>query len=238
MVNGIGATVKMWGPLAACLSRTRSLVMFDAPGAWMSPPLKRAARMPRLARIVLALLDHLNLAQVDVLGYSWGGALAQQLARDAPTRIRRLVLAATTPGLGGRPPSPTVLALMASPLRFGSTGHLAAAAPRLYGGDARDPDARTRAMLQAWSAAPPTGRGYAQQLYAIGTWSSLPWLRTVRTPTLLIQGDDDPLVPARNGRMMMRRLPSGQLFVAAGGGHLWPLERPDDAAAVVERFLA
>jgi len=237
MINGIGATVEMWRPLAARLSRSRSLVMFDAPGAGWSPAAQRPLRMSGLARMLVELLDELGLAQVDVLGYSWGGALAQQLARDAPSRVRRLVLAATSPGLGSQPPSPVVLTMMASSLRFASKSYLNLVAPFIYGGDARRPDARQRTMMDSWMTKPPTRRGYTHQLYAISTWSSLAWLRAITAPTLVIQGDDDPLVPIGNGRMIMQRLPNARLHLAVGGGHLWLLERPDDGADLVNRFL-
>ena len=133
--------------------------MFDAPGADFSPALARPARMNGLAAMLVELLDELGLAQVDVLGYSWGGALAQQLARDAPARVRRLVLAATSPGLGSQPPSPVVLSMMSSPLRFASRNYLNWVAPYIYGGDVRRPDARQRAMLAAWMTKPPTRPG-------------------------------------------------------------------------------
>lgn len=236
MINGIGASLEMWRPLATQLSQRRQLIMFDAPGTGGSPALRRPMRMRHLAVVVRQLVDEMGLGRVDVLGYSWGGALAQQFTRAEPNRVRRLVLAATTPGVGGQPPSPLVLAMMASSLRFTSPRYLAWAAPRIYGG-ARRPGSSRRAVLASWGLFPPTRRGYAHQVYAISTWSSLPWLHTVTAPTLLIQGDDDPLVPMRNARMLARRLPGAQLHVAAGGGHLWLLEQPDEAAALISYFL-
>jgi pimeloyl-ACP methyl ester carboxylesterase len=72
-------------------------------------------RIPGIARLVVRLLDLLGYDQVDVLGVSLGGAVAQQLAHIAPRRVRRLVLAATTPGLGGIPGNPSVMLAFASP---------------------------------------------------------------------------------------------------------------------------
>jgi pimeloyl-ACP methyl ester carboxylesterase len=65
-----------------------------------------------------ALLDTLGLERVDVLGYSFGGGLAQELAYRAPERVRRLVLCATAPGLGGVPPKPMAALMLATPARY------------------------------------------------------------------------------------------------------------------------
>jgi poly(3-hydroxyalkanoate) depolymerase len=237
MINGLGATIETWQPLASRLSATRTVIMFDAPGTGWSPRLPRPTRMTGLADIVVGLLDELRLPRVDVLGYSWGGALAQQFARQAPSRIDRLVLAATSPGVGSRLPSPLVLSLMATPARYMSRRYLARIAPLIYGGELRGVNPRHSPALDSWHVKPPSLSGYLNQLYAINTWSSLPWLGDLQMPTLVLQGDDDPLVPVHNGRLMAHRLPDARLEIVDGGGHLWLLTRPDTAREVINRFL-
>jgi pimeloyl-ACP methyl ester carboxylesterase len=64
---------------------------------------------------------------------------------------------------------------------------------------------------------PPSLRGYVGQLYAITGWTSLPWLRTLRQPSLVLAGDDDPIVPLVNGRILARRIPQARLQVIHGG---------------------
>src|SRR4030095_1466827 len=71
----------------------------DAPGTGESSRYRRPRRMPGLARTVEGTLQALGHGQVDVLGVSFGGVLAQQLAHQAPKRVRRLVLAATAAGV-------------------------------------------------------------------------------------------------------------------------------------------
>lgn len=233
LLNGIGGNIEMWEPLAGRLS-DRRLVMLDMPGTGQSAPLQVPVRMTGYARLVTQLLDQLGLERVDVLGYSWGGALAQQLARTAPGRVRSLVLAATVPGIGGRPPAPWVVALMATPARYYSRTYLRFVAPLVFGSDpARVDDASGAARRRH----PPTMRGYAQQLFAISGWSSRPWLRRLRVPTLVISGSRDPLAPPRNSVILSRAIPGAALHVV-DGGHLFLLEQPDEAAAVIHRFLA
>jgi len=73
---------------------------------------------PELARLLAVLLDELGHQQVDVLGFSWGGALAQQFAVQYRCRCRRLVLICTSPGLPSIPGRPQVVVKMLTPKRF------------------------------------------------------------------------------------------------------------------------
>ena len=80
--------------------------------------------------------------------------------------------------------------------------------------------------------------GYIDQLYAISFWTGLPWLWQLSQPTLVLVGDDDPIVPVINGRILARIIPNARLEIIHGGGHLFPLERPTQIAAIVAGFLA
>lgn len=232
LLNGIGGNVEMWEPLARRLPGRR-LVMLDMPGTGQSAPLQVPLRMAGYARLVVRLLDQLGLGRVDVLGYSWGGALAQELARTAPSRVRSLVLAATIPGLGGRPPAPWVIALMATPARYYSRTYLRVVAPLVFGSDPAQADG---ASGEARRRNPPTMRGYTQQLYAISGWSSRRWLRRLSVPALVLAASRDPLVPARNARILSQAIHGARLHVIEGG-HLFLLERPGEAASVITAFL-
>ena len=175
--------------------------------------------------------------EVDVLGVSLGGVVAQQLAHQAPSLVRRLVLAATGPGLGGVPGSPRVLLALATPRRYYQPDYYRRIAGRVYGGLARaDPDPLLHGSVARF-VEPPTVRGYLGQLFAITGWTSLPWLHGLRQPTLVLAGDDDPIVPSINGRILARCIPDARLHVVRGGGHLFLLERPSEMAALVADFV-
>lgn len=234
LLNGIGGNLEMWEPVVQRFPG-RTLVLFDMPGTGESPPLRAPLRMSGYAALVVGLLDELGIARPDVLGYSWGGALAQQLAHTAPDRVRSLVLGATMPGLGGQPPSPLVIALMATPARYHSKTYLRLAAPYIFGsapGQAAD-----SSHGEARMSRPPSTTGYLQQLYAISGWSSRRWLRTLDVPTLVLGGTHDPLVRPRNARILTRAIPGARLH-GVRGGHLFLLEHPDAACPVIEDFLA
>jgi poly(3-hydroxyalkanoate) depolymerase len=237
LITGLGASLELAEPFEQELAaRGRQVISFDAPGMGGSTPYRSPRRMPGLVRTVTGLLDALGLDEVDVFGISLGGVVAQQLAKQAPDRVRGLVLAATAPGLGGMPGAPSALLALATPRRYRNAEHYLQIAGRIYGGMARtDPHRLLHTVIGR--VRPPSAIGYMGQLYAITGWSSMPWLHTLRQPTLVISGDDDPIIPLINGRILAWRIPDARLHVVRGGGHLFILERPAEIAGMITDFL-
>ena len=188
-----------------------------------------------LPSLLAGLLDQLGYAQADVLGISWGGGLAQQFALSRPDRVRRLVLVATGPGSLMVPGRPWVLLRMLTPRRHRDPGYAARVAGELYGGSAREDPALARDLLHA-TTRPGLARGYYYQLIASLGWTSLPWLPKLRPPTLILAGDDDPIIPLVNARIMHRLIPRSQLHIYHGG-HLELAVDSEGIASVVEAFL-
>jgi poly(3-hydroxyoctanoate) depolymerase len=236
LVPGIGTSLEVWEPLLDALGDARTLA-FDPPGAGMSSVSRLPLRLPRLARLATGLLDALGHEQVDLLGVSWGGALAQQIAHQAGGRVRRLVLAATSCGLGSIPGHPVALAAIANPLRFHSRSFFELVAPYLYGGASRRSPLQRSDEADLWQMRPPSFRGYAYQLAAIAGWTSLTWLHRLPQPALVMAGDEDPLVPLANARILAARIPGARLHVVRGGGHLFLLNHAAESASAILGFL-
>jgi poly(3-hydroxyoctanoate) depolymerase len=236
LISGLGAAIEMWEPVTTRF-RGRELIMFDLPGTGKSSRSRVPLRMRHNARLVTALLDRLGHDRVDVLGYSLGGAVAQELAYRTPSKVRRLILCATTAGAPGVPPSLLNIALLVSPARYYSTALAERIIPRLAGGrTARDPET-LRAGIRRRQAEPPKLLGYALQLSATAGWSSHAWLHRVRHETLILHADDDPLVPIANARTIARKMPNARLQVLQDAGHLFLLDDPDVALGTIEAFL-
>jgi pimeloyl-ACP methyl ester carboxylesterase len=202
LITGLGADLDMWAPVTPHLGGFE-LITFDPPGLGGSSPARLELGMPELADLTARLLDRLGQARLDVLGYSWGGALAQELAHRHPGRVRRLVLCGTTCGLGGMLGNPQALVALSGPL----------------------------------GGFPAFPTGFAAQLCAIARWSSLPWLHELSQPTLVVTGDDDPVVPLGNARLLAARLPDSRLHVVPGAGHFFLIEQPGEVTPVVRSFL-
>jgi poly(3-hydroxyalkanoate) depolymerase len=192
-------------------------------------------RFSNLCVLADKLLSHLGYAgQVDTLGVSWGGALAQEFARLYSRRCRRLVLCATSPGVIMMPGRLSVLSKMIGVRRYTDPQYLRRVGADLYGGTFRDDpsllDEHGRHMH------PPRGRGYFYQLLAAWGWSSLPWLGALKQPTLVMHGVDDPIVPLINARILAVAIPRSELLVFEDG-HLFLVTGAQKAARVVGDFL-
>jgi pimeloyl-ACP methyl ester carboxylesterase len=206
LINGLSRPLQSWDSFASEL-RDRTVVSFDAPGVGGSPTPIRPLLISELTTVALAVLDAAGLAEADVLGYSHGGAVAQELAHSAPERVSGLVLAATSCGMGSTPGNGADI------LRH--LGH------SLDG--------------QPWPLPDPLGLLW--QTLAVSNWSSIPFLGSIRVPTLVVCGSRDSVVPPSNSRVLARRIPDASLVILPGRGH--DLQRGDtakDLARVVRRF--
>ena len=236
LINGIGAPLELWRPFVKHLPGRRTIA-FDLPGSGTSSRPLWPRSIGALADTVAGLQKQLGLAPVDVLGYSLGGVIAQELAHRSPDGVRRLVLCATTPGWPGVPPHPLVIALMLTPLRYYSRSLARLIVPRIAGGrTARDPEVLDEG-LQHRLVNPPSPWGYAQQLLATCGWGSHAWLDELPQQTLVIHGDADPVAPVANARRMAARIPNAEMRVLPGAGHLFLLDDSEIAAGLIQDFL-
>jgi poly(3-hydroxyalkanoate) depolymerase len=236
LLTGIGANIEMWQPFGR-LMRGREVIALDAPGTGLSERPRYPLRMGGLARVVATLMDELSLASSDVLGYSFGGLLALELAHRAPEKVRRLVLCATAQGLPVVPPNPLPALMLMTPARYYHPRLLRLMIPHIAGGRTRRDPALLELQAGARLLRPPQLLGYTFQLYAASGWTSVPWLRSVTQPALIIAGDDDPIIPLANPRIMARLMPAAQLRVVAGGGHLFLIDEPESVIEDIHAFL-
>jgi poly(3-hydroxyalkanoate) depolymerase len=235
LCNGIGASLELLQPLVDALDPRREVIRFDVPGVGASPLPLVPYHLATLPPLLTGLLARLGHASADVLGISWGGGLAQQFALSRPGRVRRLVLAATGTGMAMAPAPPRVLRHMLTPRRHRDPEYAVSIAGDLYGGSLRASPGRALDLLHAAARTGPR-RGYYYQLLAGAGWTSLPLLPLLRQPTLLLAGDDDPLIPLVNARIMHRLIRGSQLHVYRGG-HLDLIAEPHRLAPVIDRFL-
>ena len=233
-----------WDPaLVDALARTRDVILFDNAGVGGS-----TGTVPRtvttMARDALSFIDALELSEIDVLGYSLGGYVAQELVLIRPRLVRRLVLAGTGPQGGedmhgfsdemfvhanrDQPGAEDVLAL------FFERSETSVAKGRefLQRIFTRTDDRDTRTTLEVRDA----------QLDAITTWgipdaSRLSRLAGITQPVLVANGDNDRLVPTKNSHLLAERLPNARLKIYADAGHGFLFQYPADFAGEVERFL-
>lgn len=232
--NGIGASLELVMPFADRLDPSQGFIAFDVPGVGGSPTPVLPYRFSCLSRLTTKLLDVLGHLYVDVIGLSWGGFLAQQFAHDHPTRCRKLILAATSCGVAMVPPSLKVLALMASPKRYTDPEYAAAIAPEIYGGTFRHDKALC--ISHAAKMQSSGGVGYYYQGASVWWWTSIWWLHRITQKTLVLGGNDDPLIKVVNTENLARWIPDSEMHIF-DDGHLFLLTQADAASSMISRFL-
>ncbi|MGV9711962.1 poly(3-hydroxyalkanoate) depolymerase [Gordonia sp. NPDC003424] len=235
LCNGIGASLEVLDPFVEHLDTDRPVVRFDVPGTGESPTSILPYGFPYLAWVLGRVLDRLDVGVVDILGLSWGGALAQQFAFQNPRRCRRLILVATGTGAVMVPGNPVVLSKMATPRRFSDPAYGAKIAGHLYGGTVRH-HGRDVAELLIRQLHAGSKKGYVHQLMAGSVWTSIHALPAIRQRTLVISGKDDPIIPMVNAHILSKLMPRATLH-AHDGGHIDLILNASEFGPVVDDFL-
>jgi len=236
LINGLGGCLEAWEPLTKQLIG-RDIIAVDHPGTGLSSPPNHILSMPELAEFYTQVLDHVGVAKADVLGFSFGGTIAQQMAKDFPEYVNSLLLCATAPGAGGFPADPLTIMTAANPLRYMIPLVREMAAPIIYRGRCGRHPRLFEDELAGWDAHRTTLLGVGAQIAAFSGWSSLSWLSTIDKPTLVLGGEEDPMAPVANSRLIAQIIKGAELHVLEDGGHLFLFDLPDQAAPLISDFL-
>ena len=225
--NGLGGEMAWLEPLAHALDDVE-VVLFDVPGLGGSPAPRHPYSFADLAHLADRMLTTLGYhGAVDVMGLSWGGAVAQQFARTCASRCHRLILAATTAGSVVIPGCWSAFLRLFDPdsarklaAEIGATSSQPAA---------NDADADDGSVNN-------DDRGYRYQQLAMCGWTSLPWLPELRQPTLILAGTRDPLLHVVNARLLQCLIIDSELALI-DDGHLFVLTNAVLVASLIQAFF-
>lgn len=255
MLNHVRSTIDTWDPevINRLAVNGRQLITYDYAGlghssGQIAPSIKVFSL--NLINFLDELLPTLNVQQVDVLGFSMGGYIVQQLALDAPHLVRKLILAGTGPSLGPdlQRPMNEVQSTVFNPNP--SLPTIQAFFPSFTTGDegvawfTRSTGSRSRVAGKDGEpeiATLTTGEDLVKLTQAYLTWDADPvpyaLLQTIQKPALVTNGDNDLIVPTQNSYVLARQLPNAVfvMFPSSGHGHLF--QYPDYYARLVTEFL-
>jgi len=236
LIHGLMVSGAMYQGVLPALATHCRVVVPDLRGHGRSGALRGPYSVEQLARDLAQLLDDQHVDAAHVLGYSQGGAVAQQLARDYPERVRGLILACTYAYnmLSHREQVEGMLAPWM--VRILGMRGLARLLFSGAGGGQRLP-AETAGWLQGILAANDKARMVAA-VEAMKAFDSRPWLREIRSPTLVIAGAEDTAVPLAHARMLTQGIPGAQLRIVDGAGHTLIWTHAAIFVQLVEAFLA
>ncbi|MEM9938412.1 MAG: alpha/beta fold hydrolase [Pseudomonadota bacterium] len=229
--NGIGANLELAFALGEWIT-DREIITFDMPGVGESEPARFPYRPWMMARVARKLCDRFDIGDVDVMGVSWGGAMAQQYAFQYRKSVGKLILCATTAGMTMVPGKISAISKMADARRYTDADYMRENFQRLYGEAADEGAGQHITNLK-----PPAPMGYVYQLTAFLGWSSLPFIRFLRMPTLVMAGDKDAIVPMANAHILNTALPNARLHVVENGGHLFLVTKAGTSVPVITEFL-
>ncbi|WP_230278837.1 alpha/beta fold hydrolase [Croceicoccus sp. Ery15] len=239
MLNGIGFNAELMEPLALALAKPgpdaplgRSIVIPDMPGCGGSPDSNAHVMMYALSEAVIGMMEALHPGRhFDCIGFSWGGALAQQIAVQASRRVTRLGLVSTTSGLPLAPANPDVIKRLFDPKEYVDPRRLTANFRALLAEGGAN-----ATLMQRFRT--PTPQGLGNQLLALTGWTAAPMLPFIRVPVALVGVADDAVVPYAHHTMLGCLLPHAQKIELRSGGHLSALARPERVSHALREFLA
>jgi 3-oxoadipate enol-lactonase len=233
LVHGLMVTGKMFEPVIERLATRYHVIVPDLRGHGRSRGLPPPYTVTQLASDLSNLLDHLGIDSIAALGYSHGGAIAQQLVLDHPKRCSHLVLACT-------------YAFNMATFREKLEGHLVPLLIRVLGmrrfakfvvskgltqlGKERADwvvsfiaDQDRKLMVSAWRAAM--------------VFDSRGRLAEIKCPALVVAASNDEAVPLHHAKMLHDGITGSQLVIVDGANHAVIWARPDEFVRVVDKFL-
>lgn len=236
LLAGIGYGTWLWFKQLPALAPHYQVIVFDNRGAGRSDKPDEEYTVALMAQDAYELLRGLGLSRAHILGVSLGGFIAQQLVLAHPELVKNLVLCSTS--FGGPNmvlPRGEVLQFMA--LGAGKEtfqyGLELAFSREYYQQHPREIAQLTRPMRRN----PQPRYAYLRQLMAPVNFCSEERLLEIRCPTLVLAGEDDPVVPAENSRRLAAQLPQAHLKIFPGARHLFFIERAEEANQTILEFL-
>jgi 3-oxoadipate enol-lactonase len=236
LIMGLGYAHQMWFRTRPVLARKYRTVVFDNRGVGQSDAPPGPYSIAQMAADAAAVLDAAGIARARIFGISMGGMIAQEFAIRYPERVERVILGCTA--CGGKeavPAARKVLDILMARATMTPDEGAEAMVPYIY--DASTPRSRIDEDLVIRRSVYPTAQGYLGQVQGILAWSSFDRLASISTPTLVIHGESDQLVPAENGGIIAGRIPGARLVMLPSASHIFTTDQTDVAHKAISRFL-
>lgn len=236
LIAGVGYGTWLWYKQVPSLSQRFRVIVFDNRGVGKSDKPDSEYTVPLLASDAFELLRALKIERTHILGVSLGGFIAQQLALDHPAVVNRLVLCSTS--FGG----PNMVLPAGEVLQFMAFG--AGKETFRYGLElAFTPEylAKNSSEIAEFIApmqrTPQPRYAYLRQVMAPVGFNSEERLHEITVPVLVLAGEQDRVVPVENSRRLAAKLPNARLITFPDAGHLFFIERAEEANRAIINFL-
>jgi 3-oxoadipate enol-lactonase len=237
LIMGLGYPSAMWHRTRPGLSASYRTIAFDNRGVGQSDVPPGPYSIALMASDAAAVLDAADVPSAHVFGVSMGGMIAQEFALQYPERVQSLILGCTASGgPSAQRAEPAAVEMLKARTWMSREQAAEAAIPFIY--DTATPRHlidEDIAQRHPWPTSPD---GYLAQLQAILAWESFIRLPQITTPTLVIHGKADRLVPPGNGELIAARIPGARLVLLERASHLFSTDQPEAAQRAIFEFLA
>jgi pimeloyl-ACP methyl ester carboxylesterase len=237
MIMGLGYSHEMWHRTRPLLSQRYRTIAFDNRGVGKSDVPTGPYSIAQMADDAAAVMDAAEVDRARVFGVSMGGMIAQEFALAHPNRVRSLILGCTT--CGGKnsvPAAQNVLDIILARATMTPEEGAQAIVPFIY--DAATPRERIEEDLTIRRRTFPTAAGYLGQVQAIIAWTSFDRLKDIQSPTLVIHGESDELVPPENGRILAKHISGSRLVMLPHASHIFSTDQPEASHREILAFLS
>ena len=240
LIPGFAAGRWIWFKQSAALAQNFRVITFDPRGVSASDKPEGSQTISLLADDVAHLLETIGVESAHIVGASFGGFVAQEFALKYPAMTRKLVLCCTSFGGPNHVvPAPETLAALASTKGLNSEDRmrenlLLAFTPEYVRTQVAEVDQIVH--LRATNEVPE--HVYMSQLQAAVNFNTESRLGDIKSPTLVLSGDADVIVPLQNSRNLAARIPGAKLHIFEGGSHTFFIEHADEFNRIVTEFLS
>ncbi len=245
LIMGFVMNAGAWAPQIEALKGRYHVIAFDNRGSGRSSQPATRYSMSQFVADTIALLDALGIASVHVVGSSMGGMIAQELILQHPERVRSLTLMCTTPGgphsadYDERRAEAAELDAVTDPAASVTPERALEFALQLFTPEfLANPSAGLIQMGGSTALFPSTLDGAKGQMGAIIGHDTYERLPRIAVPTLIMSGEDDPLIKPANSRILAERIPNAELHMFPGLRHGFAAQDPDQVNPLLLAFLA
>jgi 3-oxoadipate enol-lactonase len=236
LIMGLGSTLNMWHRTLPMVSPHYRTIVFDNRGVGKSDVPTGPYSISTMASDAIAVMNAAGVETAHVFGISMGGIIAQELALAHPERVRSLILGCTTHGgPESIPVDQKVLDVLMARGKMTIEEAIEAMLPFVYdSGTSREELEKDIELRRQYA---PSPQGYYAQLQGILAYESRTRLSKITSPTLVIHGETDQLIPAENGRIIAGLIPGSKLVMIPNASHIFMTDQPKATNDAILGFL-
>ena len=236
LIMGLAYPAAMWFRLVPALAEHYRVIRVDNRGAGLTGDVSGAPyTVETMAADCLAVLDAAGVDKAHVVGISMGGLMAQEIALTHPERLRSLCLTATHPGIAHAVIDPDAMAMLLKRAEMTPAEAAEASVPFNYA-----PGTSRERIEEDWAVRFPlaaTNEGYLAQATGTSQWDGYDRLPGITTPTLVLHGELDRLVPPANGKTLAQRIPGAELAIVPDANHVLMTDQPEQVTKILLDWL-